>query len=94
MLFRKREEAPGEAPVGGGGGEEVLDDAKVKYGGYTLIPRVKQLVNGNWIARITLEEERDDGSRQYDFAGPMSEFASKEEATRGGIEHAKTRLTG
>ena len=75
-------------------GEEIVDSAKERHGRFTLIPRAKQLVNGNWVARITLEEETPTGLRSYDFSGPMQEFASRDEAIRGAIEHAKRRLDG
>lgn len=93
MLFGKRRSENAE-PVQDPAfsGEEVIDSARTKFGRFTLIPRAKQLVNGNWIARITLEEELTAGSRQYDYAGPMSEFPSRDEAVQAGIEHAKARL--
>ena len=73
-------------------GEEIVEAAKTTHGRFTIVPRAKQLVNGNWIARITLEEETSTGSRSYDYAGPMEEFPSRDDAVRGGIEHAKRRL--
>ncbi len=93
MLFGKRRNKPGDEPESAGTvGEEVVDSAKTLHGRFTIIPRAKQLVNGNWIARATLEEETGAGARSYDLSGPMNEFASKEDAVRGGIEYAKRRL--
>ncbi len=93
MLFGKRRTKQAEeAEPAGAIGEEVVETAKTVHGRFTIIPRAKQLVNGNWIARATLEEETDGGLRTYDFAGPMSEFGSKDEAVKGGIDYAKQRL--
>ena len=43
------------------------------HGRYTVIPKTKQLYNGNWIVDIVLEETLTEGSRRYDFFGPMKE---------------------
>lgn len=93
MFFGKRrsEESRTEVPPGVEG-EEIVEEARTKHGRFTIIPRAKQLVNGNWIARITLEEDLTAGSRQYDYAGPMSEYVSRDEAVQAGIKYAKTRL--
>lgn len=66
--------------------------APVTHGRFTIFPRAKRLNNGRWIARIELEEGREEGSRRYDFAGPMSEFASSDEARQAGVEYARRRL--
>ncbi len=93
MLFGKRRSKPADGPESAATiGEEVVDSAKTLHGRFTIIPRAKQLVNGNWIARTTLEEETEAGARSYDFGGPMNEFANKEDAVRGGVAYAKRRL--
>jgi hypothetical protein len=93
MFFGKRRSHDAEeAQDVGSIDEEIVESARTRYGRFTIVPRAKQLVNGNWIARITLEEDLTIGSRQYDYAGPMSEFTSRDEAVQGGIEYAKRRL--
>lgn len=91
MFFKKRppeDEQPGTpAPDASETKGETVD-----HGGYGIIPRAKQLCNGNWIARITLVESRSEGERRYDFAGPMAEFDSVEAALQAGVQHAVERL--
>ena len=73
--------------------DAVPESHRVTHGRYTVIPKTKQLHNGNWIVAIVLQEERADGSRRlYDFFGPMTEHGSEEEARRVGVEHAVERL--
>ena len=52
---------------------------RVAHGQYTVIPKAKQLYNGNWIVDIMLLEEREDGNRLYDFFGPMTEYGSADD---------------
>ena len=93
MLFgRRRPESREDPQQVDTTGEEVVESARTKFGRFTIVPRAKQLVNGNWIARVTLEEDLTAGSRQYDYAGPMTEFPSRDDAVQGGIEYAKSRL--
>ncbi len=96
MLFKKKETEPsGPDPAADDVFEvdAVPESHRVPHGRYTVIPKTKQLHNGNWIVNIVLQEEQEDGSRRlYDFFGPMSEHASEEEARRVGVEHAVERL--
>ncbi len=95
MLFKKRDPQPsGPDPAADDVFEvdEVPESHRVTHGRYTVIPKTKQLHNGNWIVDIVLQEEQEDGNRLYDFFGPMSEHASEEEARRAGVEHAIERL--
>ena len=98
MLFKKRDAKPsGPDPAADDVFEvdEVPESHRATHGRYTVIPKTKQLHNGNWIVAIVLQEERADGSRRlYDFFGPMTEHASAEEARRFGVEHAVQRLGG
>ena len=95
MLFKKRDTgpiAPEPAASDIFGVDEVPEAHRVAHGRYTIIPKTKHLHNGNWIVAIVLQEEREDGNRLYDFFGPMSEYASADDARRGGVEHAVQRL--
>lgn len=97
MIFKKRESKPGgwdpeTAPADPFEVDDVPQSHRVAHRGYTIIPKTKQLHNGNWIVEIVLEEERPDGNRRYDFFGPMTEYNSEEEARQAGVEHAKGRL--
>jgi hypothetical protein len=93
MFFKKRTAAPDAAATA-----ELLPDLevpeseRVAHGAYTIIPRTKQLHNGNWIVEIILEEEREGGRRRYDFAGPMAEYPSQAAARQAGVDHAIGRL--
>jgi hypothetical protein len=91
MFFRKR---PREDESPGADEPDALETQgeRVNHGAYGIIPRAKQLYNGNWIARITLVEHRSEGERRYDFAGPMAEFESAEAACTAGVQHAIERL--
>jgi Domain of unknown function (DUF6566) len=90
MFFKKRQ-SHDDAPDVREPSEDVFEGKRVDHGGFGIIPRAKQLYNGNWIARITLVDAGAD-ERRYDFAGPMAEFPSAEEATRVGVEHAIARI--
>ena len=95
MLFKKRETEPvdaGRTPNDPFDVEEVPEAHRVSHGGYTIIPKTKQLHNGNWIVEIVLEERRPEGNRRYDFFGPMTEYPSADEARRAGVNHAIGRL--
>ena len=96
MLFKRKETEPsGPDPAPDDVFEvgAVPESHRVTHGRYTVIPKTKQLHNGNWIVDIVLQEERADGSRRlYDFFGPMTEHASEEEARRAGVEYAVQRL--
>lgn len=72
--------------------DDVPESERTTHGGYVIVPRVKQLHNGRWIVRVVLREEREGTLRRYDFAGPMSEYESAEEARRVGVEHAIARI--
>lgn len=92
MFFKKR--AAPDVSTGNGPPPdlEIPESERVVHGAYTIIPRTKQLHNGNWIVEIILEEERSEGLRRYDFAGPMAEYPSRDEARQAGIDHAIGRL--
>jgi hypothetical protein len=93
MFFKKRPAAPeGPALDGSLPDLEIPESERVVHGSHTIIPRTKQLHNGNWIVEIILEEEHSDGRRRYDFAGPMAEYPSQDEARRAGVDHAIERL--
>ena len=95
MLFKKRGAKPSGADPAATDVFEVDDvpeSHRVTHGLYTVIPKAKQLHNGNWIVDIVLHEERADGNRLYDFFGPMTEYASEDDARRAGVEHAVRRL--
>ena len=95
MLFKKRDAEPsGPDPAADGLFEidDVPESHRVTHGVYTVIPKAKQLYNGNWIVDIVLHEERADGNRLYDFFGPMTEYGSEEDARKAGVEHAVQRL--
>ena len=91
MFFKKR---PREDAQPDGDQPDGLhaEGERVDHGVYGIIPRAKQLHNGNWIARITLVENHSEGERRYDFTGPMAEFESAEAAWTGGVQHAIERL--
>ncbi len=91
MFFKKRPRE--DAPSGADEPDALATEGeRVDHGSYGIIPRAKQLHNGNWIARITLVENHAEGERRYDFAGPMAEFESAEAAWKGGVQHAIERL--
>ncbi len=95
MLFKKKETEPsGPDPAADDVFEvdAVPESHRVTHGRYTVILKTKQLHNGNWIVAIVLQEEREDGNRLYDFFGPMTEYASEDDARRAGVEHAVHRL--
>ncbi len=96
MLFKRKQtkpSGPDPAPDDVFEVDAVPESHRVTHGRYTVIPKIKQLHNGNWIVAIVLQEERADGSRRlYDFFGPMTEHASEEEARRVGVKHAVQRL--
>ena len=95
MFFKKRSASPPEPPQSDLLAAADLADAKrVDYKSYAIIPVPKRLHNGNWIVRLILEESLPDGPRRYDFAGPMAEYESEEDARQGGVEYAKKRLDG
>jgi hypothetical protein len=91
MFFKKRSAVP-DAVEGQLPDLDIPESERVTHGAYTIIPRTKQLHNGNWIVEIILEEEREDGRRRYDFAGPMAEYPSQDQARRAGVDHAIGRL--
>ena len=95
MLFKKRAAEP-RAPDPEADDvfevDDVPESCRVTHGPYTVIPKAKQLHNGNWIVDIVLQEKRADGNRLYDFFGPMTEYASEDDARRAGVEHAVHRL--
>ncbi len=94
MFFKKQRPASTSPDLGPARlvDEEIPESEKVAHGAYAIITRPKMLHNGNWIVRIILEEKRPDGPRQYDFLGPMSEYASEEEARKAGVDHAIEQL--
>ncbi len=95
MFFKKRSSSPPEPPQSGLLTDDDLADAiRVDHKSYAIIALPKQLHNGNWIVRLILEEPLPDGPRRYDFAGPMAEYGSEEDARHGGVEYAKRRLDG
>ncbi len=95
MFFKKRPADPsGTEPVANDLFEvdDVPESHRAVHGQYTVIPKSKQLYNGNWIVDIVLQEKREDGDRMYDFFGPMTEYGSADDARRSGVEHAVERL--
>ena len=93
MFFKKRSSAAAPTvPEASPTDDDFAGATRVDYQGYTIVVLPRMLHSGNWIARIYLEQSRPDGLRRYDFAGPMSEYSSEEDARRAGIEHAKARL--
>ena len=95
MLFRKQSPdptGPDHTADDLYGVDGVPEEHRVAHGRFTIIPKTKQLHNGNWIVDIVLEETRTEGSRRYDFFGPMTEHSSEEVARRAGVEHAIDRL--
>ena len=93
MLFKKRQSSPPEPILDSSLSEDdIAQSTRVDHKGYTIMAMPRQLHNGNWIVRVVLEEGRPEGPRRYDFAGPMAEYPSEQEARDAGIEHATKRL--
>ncbi len=94
MFFKKKTSAeePPESPTAAASVDDVPESHRVQHGQFTIIPRMKQLHNGNWIANIVLEKATEEGPRRYDFFGPMTEYPSEEAARTAGVEHAIGRL--
>ena len=70
MLFkRKKTEPSGPDPAADDAFDvdAVPESHRVPHRRYTVIPKTKQLHNGNWIVAIVLQEERADGSRPRCF---------------------------
>ncbi len=73
MLFkRKKTEPSGPDPAADDVFEvdAVPESHRVPHGRYTVIPKAKQLHNGNWIVDIVLQEERADGTAALRFLRP------------------------
>ena len=93
MFFRKRSATPPPTmPEASLTDDELAGATRVDHKAYTIVVLPRMLHNGNWIARIYLEQSRPDGLRRYYFAGPMSEYPSEEDARSAGVEHTKARL--
>ena len=93
MFFKKRSASPPESLQSGSlTADDLAAATRADHKRYTILAVPSQLHNGNWIVRLTLEQSLPDGPRRYDFAGPMVEYPSEEDARRGGVEHAKNRL--
>ena len=90
MFFKKKApaDAPPESPTQAASVDDVPESQRVPHGQFTIIPIMKQLHNGNWIANIVLEKATEEGPRHYDSFGPMTEYPSEEDARTAGVKYA------